>query len=144
MASYLNSNNNVLLFTRVPKSCAEHYRHELILQLQRGGSEITLQSGGTQVCPSSLQLLCDLDRIRTCFTAPGFIFLSLCPPELVDTWCSINLFFPPFADVSVAYGCSRARGRIRAATASLHHSHSNTGSEPPLRPMPQLAATPDP
>ena len=28
--------------------------------------------------------------------------------------------------------------------ASLHHSHSNTGSKPGLRPTPQLMATPDP
>ena len=32
---------------------------------------------------------------------------------------------------------------LRAA-ASLHHSHSNTGSKPRLLPTPQLAATPDP
>ena len=29
----------------------------------------------------------------------------------------------------MACGNSQARGRIRAAPASLHHSHSNTGSE---------------
>ena len=38
----------------------------------------------------------------------------------------------------MAYGCSRARGRIIAATAGLHHSHSNTGSEPHLQHTPQL------
>ena len=32
-----------------------------------------------------------------------------------------------------AYGCSQARGQIRAAIASLHHSHSNTRSEPHLQ-----------
>ena len=31
-----------------------------------------------------------------------------------------------------AYGSSQARGLIRAANASLHHSHSNVGSEPGL------------
>ena len=41
---------------------------------------------------------------------------------------------------SVAYGGSQARGRI----AGLHHSHSHGGSEPCLRPTPQLTATPDP
>jgi len=28
----------------------------------------------------------------------------------------------------MVYGSSQARGRIGAAAASLHHSHSNTGS----------------
>ena len=28
----------------------------------------------------------------------------------------------------MAYGSSRARGRIEAAAATLHHSHSNAGS----------------
>ena len=37
-----------------------------------------------------------------------------------------------------------ARGHIGAAAASLHYSHSNLGSEPRLRPIPQLTATLDP
>ena len=36
------------------------------------------------------------------------------------------------------------RGGIRAAAASLPHSHSNTGSEQHLQPTPQLMAMPDP
>ena len=40
------------------------------------------------------------------------------------------------------YGSSQARGRIRAIAAGLHHS--NTGSEPRVRPTPQVTATPDP
>ena len=43
-----------------------------------------------------------------------------------------------------AYGNSQARGRTRATAAGLHHSHSNVGSKPHLRPTPQLTATPDP
>ena len=43
-----------------------------------------------------------------------------------------------------AYGGSQARGRIGAAAAGLHHSHSNAASEPRLRPTPQLTARPDP
>ena len=35
-------------------------------------------------------------------------------------------------------------GQIEAAAAGLHHSCSNTGSEPYLQPTPQLMATPDP
>ena len=38
----------------------------------------------------------------------------------------------------------QARHRIRAAAASLHHSHSNAGSEQCLRATPQLTAAPDP
>ena len=34
----------------------------------------------------------------------------------------------------MAYGSSPARGRIRAAAAGLHHSHSNTRSELHLQP----------
>ena len=37
----------------------------------------------------------------------------------------------------MAYRSSQARGQIGAAAASLHHSHSNTGSEPHLQPTPQ-------
>ena len=37
-----------------------------------------------------------------------------------------------------AYGGSQARGRIRATTAGLHHSHSNVGSKPHLWPIPQV------
>ena len=43
-----------------------------------------------------------------------------------------------------AYGGSQARGRIRAAAASLHHSHSNARSHLCLGPTPQLMLTPDP
>ena len=43
-----------------------------------------------------------------------------------------------------AYGVSQARCLIGAVATGLHQSHSNTGSEPCLRPTPQLTATPDP
>ena len=43
-----------------------------------------------------------------------------------------------------AYGSFQARGRIRAVAASLHQSHSNSGSKPCLQPIPQLTATLDP
>ena len=42
-----------------------------------------------------------------------------------------------------AYGESQARGLIGAVATRLHHSHSNAGSEPRLRPTPQLIVTPD-
>ena len=46
--------------------------------------------------------------------------------------------------IPVAYASSQARGWMWAEAAGLHHSHSNTGSEPHLLPTPQLMATPDP
>ena len=39
-----------------------------------------------------------------------------------------------------AYGGSQARGLIGAVAAGLLHSHSDTGSEPRVRPTPQLTA----
>ena len=47
-----------------------------------------------------------------------------------------------FRAAVVAYGGSQARGQIGAAAPSL--CHSSTGSEPCLRPTPQLTATLDP
>ena len=44
----------------------------------------------------------------------------------------------------MACGGSHARGGVGATVACLHHSHSNTGSEPLLQPTPQLMATLDP
>ena len=43
-----------------------------------------------------------------------------------------------------AYGSSKARGRIGAVAAGLHHRHRNSRFEPCLQPTPQLTATPDP
>ena len=43
-----------------------------------------------------------------------------------------------------SYGSSQARGQIGDAAVCLCHSNSNAGSKPHLRPIPQLAATPDP
>ena len=44
----------------------------------------------------------------------------------------------------MANGGPQARTGIRAAAASLQHSHSNAESKPSLRPTPQLMATLDP
>ena len=44
----------------------------------------------------------------------------------------------------MAYRSSQARGGIRAVAAGLHQSYSNMGSEPRLRPTPQLMAMLDP
>ena len=47
-------------------------------------------------------------------------------------------FFGLFKVAPEAYGGSQAKGQIRASTAGLCHSHSNTRSEPHLSPTPQL------
>ena len=52
-------------------------------------------------------------------------------------------FFCIFRAAPAAYGASQARGWIRAVAAGLHHSHSNAGSKPHLRPIQQLTAKPD-
>ena len=53
----------------------------------------------------------------------------------------IFLFFCLFRTVAAAYGGSQDRGLIRAVTASLCYSHSNSGSELCLRAV-WLMATP--
>ena len=47
-----------------------------------------------------------------------------------------------FRAIPVAYGSSQARGRVRATDAGLCHSHSNTGSQLHLWPVPQLMGSP--
>ena len=48
-------------------------------------------------------------------------------------------FFFGGGPTPTAYGGSQARGLIGAVATSLHHSYSNTGSEPHLQPAPQLS-----
>ena len=63
-----------------------------------------------------------------------------------SAWLFSLLFsFLLFRAASAACGSSQARGRIGATAAGLRHSHShsNTRSEPGLRPTPQLTVTPD-
>ena len=56
----------------------------------------------------------------------------------------VYLFILVFRAAPVAYISFRARLQIGATAAGLRHSHSNKGSEPCLRPIPQLTATLDP
>ena len=51
-------------------------------------------------------------------------------------------FFCLFRAAPTAYGGSQARVLIGAVAAGLLQSHSNARSEPCLRPIPQLIATP--
>ena len=48
-----------------------------------------------------------------------------------------------FTVIPVPYGSSQARHRVGVAAAGLHHSHSNLGSGPRLRPTPQFTAMAD-
>ena len=63
--------------------------------------------------------------------APSLTFLSF-------------FLFCLFRATPLAYGSSHARGQIEAAVTSLQHRHSNGGSEPCLRPAPQLMTALDP
>ena len=53
-------------------------------------------------------------------------------------------FFCLFRATPMAHEGSQARGQTGAGAVSLHHSHSNTGSEPSLQSTPQLTTMPDP
>ena len=61
--------------------------------------------------------------------------------SLLD-WFFVCLLFSRAAPA--AYGGSWARGHTGAASAGLHHSHTNVRYESRLWPTPQLVATPDP
>ena len=52
------------------------------------------------------------------------------------------IYFCLFRATPAAYGGSQARGPVGAAAAGLHHSHSNSGSNPSLQHTPQLMAMP--
>ena len=72
---------------------------------------------------------------------------DLCSPRgllwiLSSFFCCCCLFAFCSA-VPAAHGGSQARGPVGAVAAGLRQSHSSTGSEPRLRPRPQLTATPD-
>ena len=67
------------------------------------------------------------------------LFFSFAP-----YWNFFLFSFGLFRAPPSVYGGSRARGRIGAAAAGLHRSHSNARSKPRLRPTPQLTARPDP
>ena len=51
---------------------------------------------------------------------------------------SLFCFVFVFTATPAAYGRSQARGRIGATAVGLRHGHSNSGSEPLLRPTPLL------
>ena len=58
-------------------------------------------------------------------------------PGIQQIFIFYYLFYFPFRATPMAYGGSQARDLIRAVAASLHQSHSNSGSQPHLWPTPQ-------
>ena len=75
------------------------------------------------LCPGASQIL-------SLFFLFFFMFLLVC-------------LFLLFRATGAACGRSQARAGMGATAAGLRHSHSNSGSELPLRPTPQLTATLD-
>ena len=75
-----------------------------------------------------------------------YIYMHLCYIlNLIVRFFFLFFVFLPFSRAAlVAYGGSQARGRIGPVAAGLHQSLSNAGSEPRLRPTPQLMAKLDP
>ena len=101
-------------------------------------------------CLCSLALPLLISFLRDLISAVLISSPWLCPLIFYSLNFFYFLFFPVSflfcfsRDALVAYGGSQARGQIGATASSLHHSHSNEGSEPCLQPIPQLTATPDP
>ena len=119
--------------------------------LEQDEPEAKLWDGGSFLGPSGLSL------------PTSCLIQELCSPAIVERLSGNNNLTPRnsallgkqhrtevsclfcfllFRAAPEAYGNSQAGDSIRAAAASLHHSHSNRGSEPCLRPTPQLKAMP--
>jgi len=88
-------------------------------------------------------LLRDLQPLP--FFLPSFLFFFLLSFLFFSFFLfSLSLSLCLFRASTTACANSQARGQIGATAARLRHSHSNTGSEPYLRPTPQLSAMLDP
>ena len=83
---------------------------------------------GINLMPSPVYSALGTDEIRAC-QAPSQRSL-LCWPSGYSYHYYYYFFCFLFRAAPMAHGGSQARGRIGAAAASLHHSHSNMGSEP--------------
>ena len=90
--------------------------------------------GVTQLGVKQNTVHCDL-----CVCGSLCLFLFLCVRDIY-----LFIYFCLFRAEPTAYGGSQARGPVEAIAASLHLSHSNVGSEPCLRHIPQLTAMLDP
>ena len=80
--------------------------------------------------------------------SPSYIIIFLISNSTMFLSFFLFFFFLSFVlllrAAPAACGGSQASGRIEAAVASLHHSHSTARSEPHLQLTPQLMAMPDP
>ena len=97
----------------------------------------------------SWALFCSIPHLQlppACNFHSVVLFFSCrhCVATSISLFSFLPFFFCLFRTTPAAYRGSQARGQIRSAAASLHHSHSNTRSKSHLRPMLQLEATPDP
>ena len=63
---------------------------------------------------------------------PWFIVCCIFFTNLTSTFIYLFAYLFIFRDEGAAYGSSQAWGQTGATAAALHHSHSNTGSEPRL------------
>ena len=107
-----------------------------------GGPGFASSLAGTE---TTLLLRWDLNPRARC---PIHLHLKLgLEPKILDLGGDSSplsfllLFFCLSRAAPAAYGRSQARGPIGAVAAGLHHSHSNSRSEPCLQPTPQLTAT---
>ena len=84
-------------------------------------------------------------EIKLFYSNSNDVWVATFPTILLTLGINKHLFIYLclFRAIPAAYGGSQARGRIGAAAASLHHSHSNAGSKLCLPPIPQLMATLD-
>ena len=97
-------------------------KHSRVSQVSISWAGVTegLTATGELSSSSQINFTCSCNDTHSTITFPILFFF----------------YFFLFTATSVAFGTSQARGRIGAAAASLHHSHSNMGSEPRLQPMP--------
>ena len=83
-----------------------------------------------------------MDKQSVAYLLKGFSAMKRNKTLIICAATWMNFFWA--GGIPTVYGGSQAKGRIRAATASLDHSHSNAGPKPSLQPTPQLTAMPDP
>ena len=96
-------------------------------------------AGESPICWTSLPTL-NISGVLFCFV---FFILHMLVSYSTE-FCLFMYLFLFFRAAAEPHGSSQARDLIRAAEAGLRHSHSKSGSEPHLRPTPQLMATLDP
>ena len=109
---------------------------------------------GPDICPDGVRLR---EWERPGKLSPNFLLreisilwrvsidiITLCLQHLIIVVIVIFyfFFFCLFRATPMAYGVSQARGLMGAVGPRPHHSHSKAGSNPCLRPTPQLMAMP--